>query len=66
MNEITIRLPGADRAELGDLADATGRTPEDVVQEAVRAHLRAEREKIAEAAGRLAEQHAPLLRRLGR
>ncbi|MFJ7780354.1 hypothetical protein [Streptomyces yangpuensis] len=66
MNEITIGLPGVERAELGDLADATGRTPEDVVREAVRAHLRAEREKIAEAAGRLADRHAPLLRRLGR
>ncbi|MFE5495227.1 hypothetical protein ACFQ7Z_35440 [Streptomyces virginiae] len=65
MNEITIGLPGADRAELDDLADATGRTPEDVVLEAVRAHLRAEREKVAEAAGRLAVRHAPLLRRLG-
>ncbi|KJY21612.1 MULTISPECIES: hypothetical protein [Streptomyces] len=66
MNKITIGLSGADRAELGDLADATGRTPEDVVLEAVRAHLRAEREKVAQAAARLAERHAPLLRRLGR
>ncbi|MCX5586552.1 hypothetical protein ACFV0H_23735 [Streptomyces erythrochromogenes] len=65
MNEITIGLPGAEWAELGDLADATGRTPEDVVREAVRAHLLAEREKVAVAAGRLAERHAPLLRRLG-
>ncbi|MBZ9596101.1 MULTISPECIES: hypothetical protein [Streptomyces] len=66
MNEITIGLPGTEWAELGDLADATGRTPEDVVREAVRAHLRAEREKVAAAAGRLADRHAPLLQRLGR
>ncbi|MFC9581892.1 hypothetical protein ACFVJ8_03445 [Streptomyces yangpuensis] len=66
MNELTIGLSGVERAELGDLADATGRTPEDVVLEAVRAHLRAEREKVAEAAGRIADRHAPLLRRLGR
>ncbi|MFJ9946014.1 hypothetical protein [Streptomyces erythrochromogenes] len=65
MNEITIGLRGAEWAELGDLADATGCTPEDVVLQAVRAHLRAERAKVAEAAGRLAELHAPLLRRLG-
>lgn len=66
MNELTIGLSGVERAELGDLADATGRTPEDVVLEAVRAHLRAEREKVAEAAGRIADRHAPLLWRLGR
>lgn len=65
MNEITIGLTGAERAELGDLADATGRTPEGVVREAVRAHLRAEREKVAQAAGRLAHRHADLLKRLG-
>ncbi|WP_030771729.1 hypothetical protein [Streptomyces sp. NRRL F-2664] len=66
MNEITIALSGDEWAELADLADATGRRPEDVVREAVRARLRAERDEVAAAAARLAGRHAPLLRRLGR
>lgn len=65
MNELTIRLSDADRAELADLADAGGHTPEQVALDAVRAHLRAERQRVGEAAGRLAERHAALLKRLG-
>ncbi|MFD7032680.1 hypothetical protein ACFWAR_32120 [Streptomyces sp. NPDC059917] len=65
MNELTIVLSDAERAELADLADACGRTPEECALEAVRAHLRRERDRVAEAAGRLAERHAPLLTRLG-
>uniref|UniRef100_A0AAU2JQT6 CopG family transcriptional regulator n=1 Tax=Streptomyces sp. NBC_00049 TaxID=2903617 RepID=A0AAU2JQT6_9ACTN len=65
MNEMNIGLSDAEWAELHDLADATGRPTEEVALEAVRAHLRAERERVAEAAGRLAGQHAALLRRLG-
>ncbi|MFD9356502.1 hypothetical protein [Streptomyces sp. NPDC060031] len=65
MNELIIRLSDTERAELADLADATGRTPEECARGAVRAHLRAERERVGEAAGRLAERHSALLKRLG-
>ncbi|MCX4693095.1 hypothetical protein [Streptomyces sp. NBC_01408] len=65
MNELIIRLTAAERAELADLADAVGQRPEDVAREAVRACLRAERQRIGEAAERLAGQHAGLLKRLG-
>ncbi|MFD3547411.1 hypothetical protein ACFWUW_17720 [Streptomyces sp. NPDC058655] len=65
MDETIIRLDGAERAELADLADAVGSTPEAVALEAVRAHLRAERTRVGEAAGRLAQQHSALLKRLG-
>ncbi|MCY0949073.1 hypothetical protein [Streptomyces sp. H27-S2] len=65
MGEMIIRLDAADRAELADLADAVGSTPETVALEAVRARLRAERARVGAAAGRLAEQHSALLKRLG-
>ncbi|MFJ3721012.1 hypothetical protein ACIPYQ_00370 [Streptomyces sp. NPDC090045] len=65
MNELTIRLSDAERAELADLADATGQGPEEVALEAVRAHLRAERQRVGAEALRLARRHAPLLKRLG-
>ncbi|MER5871346.1 hypothetical protein [Streptomyces sp. NPDC002044] len=65
MDELIIRLDGAERAEPDDLADAVGSTPEAVALEAVRAHLRAERARVGEAAGRLAERHSALLKRLG-
>ncbi|WP_329384975.1 hypothetical protein OG625_24445 [Streptomyces sp. NBC_01351] len=65
MNELIIRLSDAERAELADLADATGQTPEERALGAVRDHLRAERERVGEAAGRLAQRHAALLKRLG-
>lgn len=60
-----IRLSDTERAELADLADATGQTPEECALGAVRGHLRAERERVGEAAARLARQHATLLKRLG-
>ncbi|MGW1639696.1 hypothetical protein [Streptomyces lavendulae] len=66
MHELNLLLSDAERAELSDLADATGRTPEELALDAVRAHLRTERERVGEAAARLARAHAPLLERLGR
>ncbi|MCX5199616.1 hypothetical protein OOK31_38035 [Streptomyces sp. NBC_00249] len=65
MDQMIIPLTGAERAELADLADATGRTPEELALGAVRAHLRAERGRVADEAARLARLHAPLLERLG-
>ncbi|MFJ4774794.1 hypothetical protein [Streptomyces sp. NPDC088762] len=65
MNELTVRLSAAEQAELADLADATGTTPEDQALAALRAHLRREREHVGHAAARLAQRHAPLLKRLG-
>ncbi|WP_371678357.1 hypothetical protein [Streptomyces sp. NBC_01276] len=66
MYELALPLTDAERADLSDLADATGRTPEELALDAVREHLRAERERVGEAAARLARAHAPLLERLGR
>ncbi|MFJ2820933.1 hypothetical protein ACIO7M_07460 [Streptomyces toxytricini] len=65
MDDLTIRLSAAEYAQLADLADATGSTPEEHALAAVRAHLRRERQRVGEAAARLAERHAPLLIRLG-
>ncbi|MFI7356955.1 hypothetical protein ACIBTP_23820 [Streptomyces avidinii] len=65
MNELIIRLSDAERAECADLADATGRTPEELALDAVRARLRAERDRVGAEAQRLALRHAPLLKRLG-
>ncbi|MER6201065.1 hypothetical protein ABT234_27320 [Streptomyces sp. NPDC001586] len=65
MNELVIRLSDAERAECADLADATGQSPEELALDAVRAHLRAERDRVGAEALRLAQRHAPLLKRLG-
>ncbi|MFG2758694.1 hypothetical protein [Streptomyces wuyuanensis] len=65
MHELTIILTDAERDELNDLADAQGRTPEELVHDAVQHHLRVQSERLAALAGRLARQHAGLLRRLG-
>ncbi|WP_327168173.1 hypothetical protein [Streptomyces subrutilus] len=65
MAELIIALGAAERAALADLADATASTPQEVALAAVRAHLAAERARTGAVAGRLAEQHADLLRRLG-
>ncbi|MCX4801254.1 hypothetical protein ACFWWM_30385 [Streptomyces sp. NPDC058682] len=65
MNEMVIRLSDAERAECADLADATGRSPEELALDAVRALLRAERDRVGAEALRLAQRHAPLLKRLG-
>lgn len=50
---------------LDDLADATGRPPEDLVRDAVGRYLEEEGAPVRAAAGRLAVAHAGLLRRLG-
>ncbi|WP_405980485.1 hypothetical protein [Streptomyces sp. NBC_00158] len=64
-NGLVLPLSDGERAELADLADATATTPEALALEAVRAHLRRERERVGSEASRLAERHAGLLNRLG-
>ncbi|MGE7385366.1 hypothetical protein ACQKM2_07775 [Streptomyces sp. NPDC004126] len=64
-HELILPLSDAERAELADLADATGSTPEALALEAVRSHLRRERERVGAEGARLAERHAGLLKRLG-
>ncbi|MFF4561033.1 hypothetical protein [Streptomyces sp. NPDC001435] len=63
--ELTLPLAPATRQALDDLADAQGRTPEDVALDAVRRHLRDEELAVRAVAERLAGAHAELLRRLG-
>jgi predicted transcriptional regulator len=53
------------RQALDDLADATGRSPEDLVRDAVGRYLDEEGAPVRAAAERLAVSHADLLRRLG-
>ncbi|MEV0741782.1 hypothetical protein AB0I51_38935 [Streptomyces sp. NPDC050549] len=53
------------RHALDDLADATGRLPEDLVREAVGRYLDDEGALVRAVAERLAADHADLLRRLG-
>ncbi|MFF4295341.1 hypothetical protein ACFY0N_17050 [Streptomyces vinaceus] len=65
MENLIVRLDSGDRAQLADLADASGRDPEDVVREAVRRYLRDERERVGAEAARLAQRHDALLKRLG-
>ncbi|MFF8730216.1 hypothetical protein ACF073_27610 [Streptomyces sp. NPDC015171] len=68
MNDLSPNGPPLDpatRHALADLADAQGRTVEEVVAEAVRRYLREEERSVREAAERLARAHADLLRRLG-
>ncbi|MCX4762498.1 hypothetical protein OG562_16240 [Streptomyces sp. NBC_01275] len=62
---LTLPLAPALRHALDDLADATGRRPEDVALDAVRARLGEEEARVRGAAERLAVAHADLLRRLG-
>lgn len=50
---------------LDDLADATGRSPEDLVRDAVGRYLDEEGAPVRAAAERLAVAHGDLLRRLG-
>ncbi|MFI6005627.1 hypothetical protein ACIA98_35410 [Streptomyces sp. NPDC051366] len=64
MENLIIRLESADRAGLADLADASGRTPEEVAQEAVRQYLQQERARVGSEAARLAQRHQALLKRL--
>ncbi|MEU6067309.1 MULTISPECIES: hypothetical protein [Streptomyces] len=63
--ELTLTLDPATRQALDDLADAQGRTPQDVALDAVRRHLHDEELAVRAVAGRLAGAHADLLRRLG-
>ncbi|MFI6011496.1 hypothetical protein ACIBAG_22215 [Streptomyces sp. NPDC051243] len=65
MHELTLRLTPAVRRSLDDLADAQGRTVEDLAEEAVRSHLDEEAGRVRSVAERLAAAHADLLRRLG-
>ncbi|WP_327132270.1 hypothetical protein OG311_15335 [Streptomyces sp. NBC_01343] len=65
MESLIIRLEGGDRAELADLADASGRAPEDLARDAVLRYLGDERARVGAEAARLAQRHAALLKRLG-
>ncbi|QNP72426.1 hypothetical protein IAG44_25405 [Streptomyces roseirectus] len=53
------------RAALEDLADATGRSAEEVAAEAVRRYVAGERGRVLGVAERLGGAHAGLLKRLG-
>ncbi|MFD5859039.1 hypothetical protein [Streptomyces chartreusis] len=65
MNELVVRLDPAARRELDDLADATGRLPEDIALDAVLDRLVRESSTVRGTAESLAGAHAELLRRLG-
>ncbi|MFD9308017.1 hypothetical protein ACFWCB_35970 [Streptomyces sp. NPDC060048] len=65
MSELIIGVPDAEWAEWADLADAVGQSVEEAALGAVRAWVRAERERAEGEAARLAGRHAALLRRLG-
>lgn len=65
MAPLNLSLDLAERRALDDLADALGRTPEEIVRDAVRAHMRAQAAPVLAQAERIAREHADLLRRLG-
>ncbi|WP_329338625.1 hypothetical protein OG866_27215 [Streptomyces sp. NBC_00663] len=65
MDELTLHLPAGLRQELDDLADATGRRPEDIALDAVLHRVAEEASPVRMRAGVLALAHADLLRRLG-
>ncbi|MGW0757603.1 hypothetical protein ACWD1Y_14110 [Streptomyces sp. NPDC002814] len=65
MRELTLLLDPDTRQALDDLADASGRTPQDVGCDAVRRYLRQEGAMVRSVAERIAREHADLLRRLG-
>jgi predicted transcriptional regulator len=65
MHEFTLPLPVALWRELEDLADATGRRPEDIALDAVRHQVAQEASRVRVTAESLAGAHAGLLRRLG-
>ncbi|MCX2925198.1 hypothetical protein [Streptomyces sp. NEAU-W12] len=65
MSDFFLQLDPARLHALQDLADAQGRTPEAVVEEAVCGYLRDERLTVRAVGERLAREHADLLRRLG-
>ncbi|MFE8016131.1 hypothetical protein ACFU3O_25745 [Streptomyces antibioticus] len=62
---LAVPLDPALRHALDDLADATGRRPEDIARDAVEAWVRGEEARVRAAAERLALAHAGLLRKLG-
>ncbi|MFF9811885.1 hypothetical protein [Streptomyces sp. NPDC014006] len=65
MQELTVPLGPGLEAALDDLADATGRRPEEIAREAVRGYVDAEAARVRAVGERLAQAHAELLRRLG-
>lgn len=65
MQELVLHLDTGTRRALDDLADAQGRTIQDVAEEAVRRHLHEQGVLVRAVAERLAAAHADLLRRLG-
>ncbi|WP_432119326.1 CopG family ribbon-helix-helix protein [Streptomyces sp. bgisy032] len=65
MTGLSVPLDPALHEALDDLADAQGRTPQEVALDAVRAHLRADGARVRTVAEGLARAHAELLRRLG-
>jgi predicted transcriptional regulator len=65
MQPLTLPLPPDLGHALEDLADATGRRPQELALDAVRECLRAEEARVRGVAERLAGAHADLLRRLG-
>ncbi|WP_328400086.1 hypothetical protein OHS70_23265 [Streptomyces sp. NBC_00390] len=65
MPELTIPLTEEEWAALADLADAQGRSVEDVALDALRHHTDAEQSRVRHHALRLAVRHASLLKRLG-
>lgn len=65
MHELPLRLPPDLRQQLDDLADATGRSPEDLALDAVTRRVAKEASAVMVTAEVLADAHADLLRRLG-
>ncbi|GAA4549726.1 MULTISPECIES: CopG family ribbon-helix-helix protein [Streptomyces] len=65
MSHLDLPLDPALRTALDDLADAQGRTPEEVALHAVRAYLSQEGARVRAVAEGLARHHSDLLRRLG-
>ncbi|MGC0331686.1 putative transcriptional regulator [Streptomyces sp. SAI-170] len=65
MYELTVSLPPDLGRALEDLADATGRRPQDIARDAVEERLAKEASRVRVAAEVLAGAHADLLRRLG-
>ncbi|MFC8142279.1 CopG family ribbon-helix-helix protein [Streptomyces paradoxus] len=65
MSRLDLPLDPALRTALDDLADAQGRTPEEVALHAVRGYLGQEGARVRAVAEGLAHHHAELLRRLG-
>ncbi|MBB4714882.1 MULTISPECIES: hypothetical protein [Streptomyces] len=65
MSLLDLPLDPGLRTALDDLADAQGRTPEEVALHAVRGYLSQEGARVRTVAEGLARHHADLLRRLG-